>query len=122
MSLPERAYTAGTSLSLIAILPFALLGACASAPKEAAEIPYESYTLAPAGSSYGLFLAGQAALLDGRSEEASDYFMRASAGGSMDGGFLKDRAFTAALLAGEISKAASLAPVEEGDREADPLP
>jgi Flp pilus assembly protein TadD len=104
--------------SLIAVLPIALLGACASAPKQAAEIPYEGYSLPPAGSSYGLFLAGQAALLDGRSEEASDYFMRASAGGSMDGGFLKDRAFTAALLAGEISKAASLAPVEEADRSA----
>lgn len=104
--------------SLIALLPLALLGACATAPAKTAEAPYEPYVLAPMGSSYGLFLAGQAALLDGRSEEASDYFMRASAGGSMDGGFLKDRAFTAALLAGEISKAASLSPVEEGDRPA----
>lgn len=105
--------------SLIAMMPLALLGACATAPvKTVAEIPYFGSDLPPAGSSYGLFLAGQAALLDGRSEEASEYFMRASAGGSMDGGFLKDRAFTAALLAGEISKAASLAPVVEGDRPA----
>ena len=104
--------------SLIALLPLALLGACATAPAKTAEASYEAYGLAPANSSYGLFLAGQAALLDGRSEEASDYFMRASAGGQMDGGFLKDRAFTAALLAGEVTKAASLAPVVEGDRPA----
>ena len=103
--------------SLIALMPLALLGACATAPVQTAEVPYVG-ELPPAGSSYGLFLAGQAALLDGRSEEASNYFMRASAGGSMDGGFLKDRAFTAALLAGEVSKAASLAPVVEGDRPA----
>ena len=104
--------------SLIALLPLALLGACATAPVETVELPFEGQGLAPSGSSYGLFLAGQAALLDGQSDEASDYFMRASAGGQMDGGFLKDRAFTAALLGGEISRAASLAPVVEGDRPA----
>jgi Flp pilus assembly protein TadD len=101
--------------SLIAVLPLALLGACATRDVPA---PEQTYVLAPSSSSYGLFLAGQAALHDGRSEEASDYFMRASQGGAMDGGFLKDRAFTAALLAGEVSKAASLAPVVPGDREA----
>lgn len=105
--------------SLIALLPFALLGACAVvAPAEQAYVRPSAYELAPMGSSYGLFLAGQAAQKDGRSEEASDYFMRASKGGAMDGGFLKDRAFTAALLAGEVSKAASLAPVEEADHAA----
>ena len=54
--------------SLIALLPLALLGACATAPAKTAEASYEAYGLAPANSSYGLFLAGQAALLDGRSE------------------------------------------------------
>jgi Flp pilus assembly protein TadD len=102
--------------SLIALLPLALLGACATPATTLS--PSSPYVLAPSGSSYGLFLAGQAALHDGRSEEASEYFMRASAGGAMDGGFLKDRAFTAALLAGDIGKAASLAPVVPGDREA----
>src|SRR5215218_3408558 len=102
--------------SLIAVLPLALLGACASAPLTQGQS--QTYVLPPASSGYGLFLAGQAALHDGRSEEASDYFMRASQGGALDGGFLKDRAFTAALLAGEVSKAASLAPVVPGDREA----
>lgn len=107
--------------SLIALAPLAFVAACATAPVKTASVAGEPVaadgSVAP-NSSYGLFLAGQAALLDGRSEQASDYFMRASTGGSMDGGFLKDRAFTAALLAGEISKAASLAPVVEGDRPA----
>jgi len=103
--------------SLIALLPLALLGACATAEKPGL-FEHQAFELAPMGSSYGLFLAGQAAQKDGRSEEASDYFQRASKGGAMDGGFLKDRAFTAALLAGEISKAASLAPVEEGEHAA----
>lgn len=104
--------------SLIALAPLAFVAACATAPVETAMAPDDPFEIAPPSSSYGLFLAGQAALLDGRSEEASDYFMRASSGGPMDGGFLKDRAFTAALLAGEITKAASLAPVVEGDRPA----
>jgi len=103
---------------LIALLLLAPLGACATTGADPYVHEASAYELAPMGSSYGLFLAGQAAQKDGRSEEASDYFMRASKGGAMDGGFLKDRAFTAALLAGEIGKAASLAPVQEGDRAA----
>jgi len=97
--------------ALIAILPLALLGACATTQtpeQKAAE-------LAPDQSSYGLFLAGEGALHDGKSAAATDYFMKASEGGAMDGGFLKDRAFTAAVLAGDITKAASWAPaVAEG--------
>ncbi|MGE5565774.1 MAG: tetratricopeptide repeat protein [Parcubacteria group bacterium] len=99
-------------LALTAVLPLALLGACATVPKTPAE---RAAALAPDQSSYGLFLAGEGALHDGRSADATDYFMRASQGGAFDGGFLKDRAFTAAVLAGDITKAASWAPaVPEG--------
>ncbi len=101
--------------SLTSLLPLLLLGACATTPQGAAP-DGDSYVNVPPNPGYGLFLAGQAALLDGRSDVASTYFTQATAGGPMDGGFLKDRAFTAALLAGEVTKAASLAPVEEGDR------
>ena len=95
--------------ALIAILPLTLLGACATASTPSQQTVEQ---LAPDESSYGLFLAGEGALHDGRSDQATDYFMRATRGGPQDGGFLKDRAFTAAVLAGDITKAASLAPVE----------
>lgn len=96
---------------LFAAASLMLLAACASVPaEEQASLDDMDFAFEAPTSSYGLFLAGQAALLDGKSQEASDYFMRASIGGSQDGGFLKERAFTAAVLAGDISKAASLAP------------
>jgi Flp pilus assembly protein TadD len=100
---------------LIALLPLTLLGACATTPK-ASQMTAEQ--LAPGESSYGLFLAGEGALHDGRSDTATDYFMRATRGGPMDGGFLKDRAFTAAVLAGDITRASSLAPVVADGHEA----
>ncbi|HYG28544.1 MAG TPA: hypothetical protein VD906_16785, partial [Caulobacteraceae bacterium] len=104
--------------SLIAILPLALLGACATAATPGGAGAYvQGYEVEAGRSSYGLFLAGQAALQDGRSDEAAEYFMRASQGGAFDGGFLKEKAFMAALLGGEIAKAASLAPVEPGDHD-----
>ncbi|HEX6860111.1 MAG TPA: tetratricopeptide repeat protein [Caulobacteraceae bacterium] len=104
--------------SLIAILPLALLGACATAKPAQETAAYVRETGPLEGSSYGLFLAGQAALQDGRADQASEYFMRATEGGAMDGGFLKEKAFMAALLGGEVTKAASLAPVVPDDNEA----
>lgn len=105
--------------TLITLLPLALLGACATASAPMGADTYvQGYEVDAGGSSYGLFLAGQAALQDGRSEEASEYFMQAARGGAFDGGFLKEKAFMAALLGGEVSKAASLAPVEPGDNDA----
>lgn len=63
-------------------------------------------------SLYGLFLAGQAALDKGSSRDAAVYLGRA-ADLAPDAGFLRERAFTAALIAGDIQRAADLAP-EEG--------
>lgn len=102
--------------ALIVLLPLTLLGACATTPTKPSQMTAEQ--LAPGESSYGLFLAGEGALHDGRSDTATDYFMRATRGGPMDGGFLKDRAFTAAVLAGDITRAASLAPVEAEGHDA----
>ncbi len=66
------------------------------------------------GSAYGAFLAGQGALNDGNGAEAAAYFTRAEEeGGSSD--MLQDRAFTAAVLAGDITRAAQLAP--QGEEE-----
>ena len=66
-------------------------------------------------SPYGLFLAGQAAGAGGDSSTAADYYA-AAARDLPDQGFLQDHAFTAALLSGDVSKAAALAPAKgQGD-------
>jgi len=59
-------------------------------------------------SVYGLYLAGEAALDDGESQDAAFYLSRASAK-SPDAEFIKERAFAAALVAGEVDRAAGLA-------------
>ena len=60
-------------------------------------------------SAYGQFLAGQAALLNGSNTQAAAYFDEARQLDE-DPGVLADRAFTAALLAGDVPRAATLAP------------
>lgn len=61
----------------------------------------------------GLFLAGRAALDAGHGREASDFFARAAR--ADPDALLKDRAFTAALFAGDVHAAAELAPTgDEG--------
>lgn len=93
---------------LVAIAPLLLLSACATAPQE--ELAWSPAVAdGMGGSAYGAFLAGQGALNDGAGAEAAAYFARAELeGGSSD--LLRDRAFTAAVLAGDIPKAAELAP------------
>ncbi|MDZ4052417.1 MAG: hypothetical protein U1E24_04015, partial [Phenylobacterium sp.] len=88
--------------SLTVTVPVLFLAACASpsAPAGGAE----------ARSPYGLFLAGQAALNDGESRQAADYFERATRSDETPG-LISERAFTAAVLSGEIEKAAAMAPV-----------
>jgi tetratricopeptide (TPR) repeat protein len=89
------------------ILPLLFLAGCAT---DAAP-PIQGGLSDDAGgrSAYGLFLAGEAALADGRSREAQDYFSRARAKGG-DEVLLTERGFSAALLAGDITRAAALAP------------
>lgn len=95
-------------LALLAFAaPLVLLGGCATTDMatkdEASSVP------AAADSAYGMFLAGNAALSEGRNSEAAKFLevARAQAG---DDPAVSERAFTAALMAGEIEKAALLAP------------
>ncbi|WP_375269272.1 tetratricopeptide repeat protein [Phenylobacterium sp.] len=67
-------------------------------------------------SPYGLFLAGQAALSDGESVQAADYFGRAAEESGV--GVLDERAFTAAVLSGDIDMAVRMAPTEADASEA----
>ena len=99
------------------LLPLAALCGCATATVDRVAIaPAKAQADINGASAYGLFLAGQSAINSGRGEEATAYFARAaSMGGATDAPFLDSRTFTAALLAGDVSKAASLAPSEAGD-------
>lgn len=94
--------------SLTVTVPVLLLAACAS-PSAPARGP-------EARSTYGLFLAGQAALNDGESRRAAAYFERASRSDETPS-LIAERAFTAAVLSGDIEKAAAMAPVGEDASE-----
>ena len=67
-----------------------------------------------ASSNYGLFLAGEAALQNGRAEDAARYFSRAAQGAGdqsvADQALIREKAFEAAVMAGDIDRAAALAP------------
>ena len=89
---------------LVCVAPLLLLAACATKPGEDLASLDDL-----GGSSYGLFLAGQGALNDGRGAQAAAYFEQAQAGGGEDD-LISERAFTAAVMAGDITKAAALAP------------
>ena len=89
------------------LLAPALLSACAGGP--ALRGPATSEAAVDGSSTYGLYLAGQAALDDGKPGRAADYLAEASAR-TPDSDLLRERAFAAALLAGDVDKAATLAP------------
>jgi tetratricopeptide (TPR) repeat protein len=91
------------------ILPIVLLAACAAGPSPAKPKPESLASDIGERSAYGLFLAGEAALNDGRNQEAETYFAKARAK-SGEESLLSERSFTAALLAGDIDRAAALAP------------
>jgi tetratricopeptide (TPR) repeat protein len=97
---------------LISALPLALLAACASgpqtAPRAAAAQPDAAAEVAGV-STYGLFLAGEAAMSRGQTEDAGRLFEMALARPDADP-ILAERAFTAVLLAGDVEAAARLAP------------
>ena len=97
-----------------AIASLALLAACATAgpgatlPQPAASVSGES--------AYGLFLAGQEAINSGRGQAATDFFSRAADEAQpSDTTLLRTRTFTAALLAGDVRQAASIAPTADDD-------
>ncbi|WP_425996162.1 tetratricopeptide repeat protein [Caulobacter sp. DWR1-3-2b1] len=95
---------------LLAAASLLTLSACASTQDVALRGPVSNnYSLFDVRSSYGQFLAGQAALRDGRTREAADYFGVASVLGD-DPGVIGERTFTALLLSGEVTRAAQIAP------------
>jgi Flp pilus assembly protein TadD len=63
-------------------------------------------------SSYGQYLAGQAAVNHSDSAAAETYFAKAAGMDPEDRPLLATRAFTSALLAGDITQAAALAPTD----------
>ncbi len=102
---------------LLSLASTAVLAACAtSGPPLRGEQSGWNNTPWDGRSAYGQFLAGQAAMEDGRSEEAAAYFQAARNLGE-DPGLIAERAFTASLLAGEVSRAAELAPIAPGGTE-----
>jgi hypothetical protein len=79
-------------------------GALAAGPVAALEQDDET-------SSYGKFLAGQAAINDGETTAAEDFFGKAAGLESgEDQNLLATRTFTSALLAGDVARAAQVAP------------
>ena len=93
------------------------LGACASVSLSPSTLR-GSQTEGPLpddhASVYGEFLAGTAALNEGQALKASDFFARGADLGP-EAVLMKGRAFTAALVAGDVERAARLAPgADEG--------
>ncbi len=100
---------------LLFAAPLVLLGGCAGlgrpqAPQAQADPP-------PAETAYGMYLAGQGALNDGRSQDAARFFDAARAAPGADE-TVSEKAFTAALLSGDIARATALAPAGEDASEA----
>jgi tetratricopeptide (TPR) repeat protein len=94
-------------LLLSAAAPLVLLCACATAQGGAGQAGESGQ----GASAYGKFLAGQSALNSGRSVEAAKFFDQARAETAEP--TVAERAFTSALLAGDVQKAAALAPTGE---------
>jgi hypothetical protein len=94
--------------------PLALLAGCATSAQD----PAPTAQLAPASvSPYGMFLAGQAALNDGKSGDAARFFDQARVHPEADV-VVAERAFLAALLSGDIERASQLAPTSEDASDA----
>ncbi|WP_293530158.1 tetratricopeptide repeat protein [Phenylobacterium sp.] len=86
----------------------AMLAACATAPGQAGLRPEGT-----GASPYGQFLAGRAALNAGRPADAARYYGAVRILDPDAAGIADERAFVAALLAGDVETAARLAPTSE---------
>ena len=105
---------------LAAVTVPAALAACATAPPPTLRTAEVAAPAAPDpdASVYGLYLAGETALDRGANDTAAFYLDQASAR-SPTAGFLKERAFAATLISGDVDRAAVLAPqAGEGDAAA----
>ncbi len=113
--------------ALAAPLAGLVLSGCATTggPTAATSPPPAALAATPAAkaylgaSNYGLFLAGEAALQAGRSGEAAQYFSRAAEGAADQPAdalaLIRDKAFTSAIMAGDVSQAALMAPQTDAD-------
>lgn len=99
---------ARTTVRLAAAGVLAAMAACASAPGGGGVGP-EGAGVSP----YGQFLAGRAALNAGRPAEAARYYDAVRSLDPEAAGIVSERAFVAALLAGDVETAARLAPTSE---------
>jgi len=97
---------------LAALAPLVLLTACATTAADVGLRPSQTVSHASSSdgaSAYGLFLAGHAAMAQGRAAEALTLLNTARAAGATDPEVLRG-SFVAALLSGDIVQAAALAP------------
>lgn len=99
-------------LLLALVAPAMLLSGCAGGVGLRPRLGPEIGASTEGHSSYGLFLSAQKALQDGDSIAAADLYKRAQEQG-LSPEFAQEREFTAALLAGDIPRAAKLAPSGE---------
>lgn len=95
--------------AVLAIAPAAL----AAGQTASGDIPFDFST--PGASAYGQFLAGQVALARGRNADALGLFEEATAAG-LDPEVVRERAFIAALMSGDVPRASRLTPTAEGTR------
>lgn len=93
---------------LLFAAPLVLLVGCATTKPAATTADATA-----ADSAYGMFLAGSAALTEGHGAEATRLLGLARAQGAEDP-TVAERAFTAALLSGDLTKAAELVPTAAG--------
>jgi Flp pilus assembly protein TadD len=71
----------------------------------------------PAASAYGMYLAGQGAMRGGANQDAARFFDAARATKGSDE-LVAENAFTAALLAGDVQRASTIAPTGAAASEA----
>jgi tetratricopeptide (TPR) repeat protein len=112
MAYLRHAFTTVGLVALSACLGSALLSACATTPLPPSLRPMQAAAApdhdAGDASVYGLYLAGEAAIDRGSSRDAAFYFAKASAA-DPEAESIRNRAFTSALVAGEIDSAAAIA-------------
>jgi tetratricopeptide (TPR) repeat protein len=102
-------------LTLIsAVAPLVLLSACAGVGGRA--MPVSAASVTGASTPYGMFLAGRAALNGGRNADAAQFFDEARGAGAGEA-VVSEQAFTAALLSGDVERAAALAPTSADSSE-----
>jgi tetratricopeptide (TPR) repeat protein len=109
--------TSRAALAVVSCVFVLALGACVTGPVATGPAASQQASVLEPGdasSAYGLYLAGTEAFNQGDKRDAADFFAEAARRAG-DEPFLQERAFTAALIAGDVHYAALLAPALSGD-------